>query len=240
MKKRQLLSLCSCKSHCKTFNAVTGRFEGTGRWIPRGTRDDHVRDEKRESARSLITLGGHGNRSKNLDYLLPSVPKDPSIHYPPSDARSCEDRDKSLLKCFEDEFSYLSSCPTTSLTKPLVFLNDPGFHGEFIPLSFDEMLMGNSGKYALCPSRQANEAFIYIEYRCCNILAHLDNIEGTEERDALALAISDHLVYLNHQKGIHWAQHRGTRTVPAQGATALLVVNTGQKEFLSLNILFLP
>jgi hypothetical protein len=188
-------------------------------------------------------LGGHGNHSKNLDYPLssPSVPKDPSSQYPSSEVSSPEDRDKSLLKCFEDEFSYLSSCPTTSLTKPLVFVNDPDFYGEFTPPPFDEMLMGNSGKYALCPYRQANEAFIYIEYRCCNILAHLGNIEGTEERDALALAISDHLVYLNHQKGVQWAQHRGANTVPAaQGATsglALLVVNTGEKKLFSLSIL---
>lgn len=62
------------------------------------------------------------------------------------------------------------------------------------------------------------------------MLAHLGNIKGTEERDALALAISDHLVYLNHQKGIHWARYRGT----VQGATsgpALLVVNAGEKFF---------
>ena len=224
MKKRQPLSLCTCKSHCRTFNAVTGRYEGIGRWIPRGTRDNHVRDEKR--GRSLITLGG-----KTLDSPPPpSISSGPSTQYPTSDNSPSKDRDKSLLKCFEDEFLYLTSCPTTSLTKPLIFLNDPDLNGEFISPEFEEMLMGNSGKYALCPHRQANEAFIHIEYRCCNMLAHLGNIKGTEERDALALAISDHLVYLNHQKGIHWARYRGT----VQGATsgpALLVVNTGEKFF---------
>ena len=224
MKKRQPLSLCTCKSHCRTFNAVTSRYEGIGRWIPRGTRDDHVRDEKR--GRSLITLGG-----KTLDSPPPpSISSGPSTQYPTSDNSPSEDRDKSLLKCFEDEFLYLTSCPTTSLTKPLIFLNDPDLNGEFISPEFEEMLMGNSGKYALCPHRQANEAFIHIEYRCCNMLAHLGNIKGTEERDALALAISDHLVYLNHQKGIQWARYRGT----VQGATsgpALLVVNTGEKFF---------
>lgn len=225
-KKRQLLSLCTCKSHCRIFNVVTGNYEGTGRWIPRGTRDNHIRDEKRGGSLIATFLGGRGS-SKVLENALPlSVPKDPSIQHPSS---SSDDRDISLLKSFEDEFLYLSSCPATSLTKPLIFLNDPVLHGEFIPPQFKEMLTGNSGKHALCPYRQANAAFIYIEYRCCNILAHLGNIEGMgPERDVLGLAISDHLVYLNHQKGVHWAQHRNG--VSTQGTASVPVVNTGEKD----------
>lgn len=219
-KERSPLCLCICKIHCRIFNIITGRYEGTGRWIPRGSRDNHARDEKRLRC------------ERKSDYPLPPLPNPSSL----------EDNNKSLITSFEDEFIYLSSCPITSLTKPLLFLNDPCLHGEFIPPQINEIIRGNTGKYALRPDRQVNEAFILVENRCYNILALLDNIESDEEsKNALAQAICDHLVHLNHQKGMHWAQHRG---IPqgsiTSGAPSLAVVNTGPHKFLSCTYYFLP
>lgn len=215
VKERLRLSLCTCKAHCKPLNIATGRYEGAGRWIPRGTRDNHVKDEKRGLRQRLLTLGDKSN-------LLPiSTPNLPIRQSPKADGGG------SVIKCFEDEFLYLSSCPTTSPKTMLLFVNDPRLHEEFNLPQPSEILSGNTGKYALRPDRQVNEAFIFVENRCCNILALLDNIDVEEEveeesRNTLAHAVFDHLVNLNHQKGVQWSQHRA----PSR-PSAFLVVNTG-------------
>lgn len=215
-KERSRLCLCTCTTHCRTFSVATCRYDGTGCWIPRGTRDNHARDEKRLRA----------ERSRKLDYQPPIPPPNP-----PS-----LEGNTSPIKCFEDEFMYLSSCPTTSLTKPLLFLNDPCLHGAFVPPQFGEIIRGNTGKYALRPDRQVNEAFIFVENRLCNILALLDNIDsGEDSKNALAQAVCDHLVHLNHQKGMQWAQYRGIlqgSAAPRSEAPSLVVVNPGARKFL--------
>jgi hypothetical protein len=109
-------------------------------------------------------------------------------------------------------------------------------HGEFTLPPIGEILCGNTGKYALRSDRQANEMFILVESRCCNILALLGNIDNREvSRNALAQAVVNHLVHLNHQKGMQWAHYRAP-----PGLSPFIVVNTGECKIPPLHLCFLP
>lgn len=99
---------------------------------------------------------------------------------------------------------------------------------------FPEILEPNAGIYALRPDLRINQAFIMTENRCCNIFTLLRTIKHSKDsRDALMQALVDHLVFLNYQKSLQWAQFRGgqsrgglTRT-PNGEAKSPLIVNSG-------------
>jgi len=212
-KERSAHCLCTCKAQCQILSPTTGRYYG--RWIPRSTRDAHVRDERNRRRQDNL------QRLRTLDPLAVT----PLIRV--------VNQDESISR-FRDEFLFLSNSPTTSLKNPLVFINNPLTNGEFVAPRFPEILEPNSGIYALRSDLRINQAFITTENRCCNIFAFLRTIRHSRDsRDALMQALVDHLVFLNYQKSLRWAQFRGgqstsglTRT-PSGEAKSPLIVNSG-------------
>jgi hypothetical protein len=217
-KERSSLCLCTCKAQCQILDPTTGRYDG--RWIPRTTRDVHVRDEKNR------------RRQRQLQHLHTL---DPSAVTLP--IRAVNQDDESISH-FQDEFLFLSHSPITSLKNPLVFTNNPLTNGEFVAPEFPEILEPNSGIYALRSDLRVNQAFIMTENRCCNIFTSLRTMKSSKDsRDALMQALVDHLVFLNYQKSLQWAQFRGgqspgglTRT-SNDGAKSPLIVNSGNYLF---------
>lgn len=141
--------------------------------------------------------------------------------------------DKELVARLRDEFLFLSSCPTTSAYKPLIFFNNPISNGEFVTTKFPKILEPNSGKYALRSDLHINQVFIMTENRCSTIYASLRVIKNARDsRDALMQDVVDHLVYLDQQKGYQWAQYR-TGQAPRGAPTSNnevrlpLIVNSG-------------
>jgi len=212
-KERSAHCLCTCKAQCQILSPTTGRYYG--RWIPRSTRDAHVRDERNRRRQDNL------QRLRTLDPLAVT----PLIRVVNQDE---------LISRFRDEFLFLSNSPTTSLKNPLVFINNPLTNGEFVAPRFPEILEPNSGIYALRSDLRINQAFITTENRCCNIFAFLRTIRHSRDsRDALMQALVDHLVFLNYQKSLQWAQFRGgqstsglTRT-PSGEAKSPLIINSG-------------
>jgi hypothetical protein len=216
-KRRSPLCLCTCKNQCLSLNPTNGRYEGSGRWVPRSTRDNHVRDDKR------------GRRQSQMQHLL----LDHTVATYPTQVADPVKEDNESVARLQDEFLLLSSCPTTSTNKPLIFVNSPISNGEFVTTKFPKILEPNSGKYALRSDRHINQVFIMTENRCCTIYASLQVMENSRDsRDALMQDVVDHLVYLDQQKGYQWAQYRigqAPRGMPTPNNEARLplIINSG-------------
>ena len=100
MPKRPKLSLCRCRSHCRTLNQVSGLYEGSGCWIPRTMRDRHVKDDRR-----LFQTGGMIGLRQSAG--------------PPRKAI------EGKIPLLRDEIQWLSKCPTSSFNLAFVFIHDP-------------------------------------------------------------------------------------------------------------------
>jgi len=223
-KMRSSLCLCTCKNQCLILNPTNGRYEGEGQWVPRSTHHNHIRDDRRRKMQRQI------QRSRSV--------LDRSALMQPPQMADPGNQDERSLSCFWDEFLFLSSCPTTFIKKPLIFVHNPVSNSEFLTTEFPDILKPNSGKYTLRPDQHVNQEFLMTENRCCNIFASLQAIKKSKDsKNSLMQAIVDHLVYLNQQKGLQWAQCRRGRT--ARGLPTLandearlpLIVNSGNCLF---------
>lgn len=199
MKKRPLIVICRCKSHCTSLNVVTGIYEGDGMPQSRSTRDRHARDDK-----NLI--------SSTVLYRAPPAPN--------------SSPDDWIRQIFE-EVQLLMEQPLTSVQYPLAFKFLPEENGPFVWPNDDNILNFNHGLHSL-NEHKANRPFLTLENRLQNLyflafrnLAQSD--DDTQDRiNTLLLYIRENIYNLIRTKEVEWAQQRGTRGVSGP------YVNTGE------------
>jgi len=193
------LVLCTCPSLCRIYNPVTGSHEGSGLWIPRSTRNDHIRDQRRSKA------------------LVPRMP----INSTQLDTCSAK------LDAMCAEVKWLSTLPITSSIKPLEFLHNPMTSGPHTLPSLSDMLKANYGMFSLKADRPVNQPLLTVEFRYAQIFNTLRTATYTprneEKGNTLHAMVYDELIRLNSQKGLQWSQQR-----VAHNSQGPVIVNTGR------------
>ena len=206
------LCICTCRSYCRTLNPILGVYEGSGCWIPRGTRDSHVRDDKRrfQNGTRIRAMAPHVN--SQVDHECD---------------KSYGAQATIKIKLLQDEIKWLSGCPVSSLATSFVFCNDPVSTGISIMPLQDETIRPNHGLYALRSDCGANSAFLHAENRYCNMLWTIHRMQGANVNplrlEETREMILEQLTRLNREKAFQWAQQR----VHVNDSGAILV-NTGK------------
>lgn len=186
MEKCPKLSLCRCRSHCRTLNQVSGLYERSGFWIPHSTRDQHVKDDRR-----LFQTGRMIGLRKSK-----AGPSRKAIE------------GKITLLC--NEIQWLSKSPTSSLNLAFIFLHDLISTGIFImPSEKNDPL--HSGSYALRPNHPANRSFLWAQdhyYSMIKTINFLKNEYLTSyfELEDIEQTIFEKLRCWNGEKAFQWAQ----------------------------------
>jgi hypothetical protein len=223
IRTRPKLCICTCRSYCRTLNPISGVYEGSGCWIPRGTRDSHVRDDRRrlQNGTRIRAMAPHVN--SQVDH---------------EGDKSYGAQATIKIKLLQDEIEWLSGCPVSSLATSFVFCNNPVSTGIFIMPLQDETIRPNHGLYALRSDCGANRAFLHAENRYCNMLWTIYRMQGANVNplglEETREMILEQLTRLNREKYFQWAQQR----VHVNDSGAILV-NTGKyKHTLSIFTLF--
>jgi len=81
-----------------------------------------------------------------------------------------------LLKC---EVEWYCQLPFTTPTTPLLFINNPALHGEYVLPAISELIRANHGLYALCSGIRANATFLIAEHHFCEIISLLMSKESS-------------------------------------------------------------
>ena len=207
--QRSRTSLCKCRSYCTTYNAWTRTYEG-GRLLPRSTRDNHMKDDKRLSASQharsrMLTLTQQSGRPSSFSMQV-------------EQPHGLEESLAAQLVLTENELSWHSQQPFTSLSAPLVFIQQPQNSGPFYVDPEVTTLEPNTGIYALNERCQVNAVFLSSERRLHEIMTNLSNIlchaesanpsNPTSTPDLLDQACNL-LMDMQRQKEYQWAQQRG-------------------------------
>ena len=181
--------ICKCKSHCTLFNPVTGAYEGDGHSVPRNTRDQHVKDDKRHD--QAITIA--------------TTP----LQFGESALLASQGIQSGWIQRIVDEISLLSSFPVTAHNKPLVFKHQPASNGVFQWPGDLEITIGNHGTYALAAGESANQAYLAVEQRLCELFSFVRHSHDTSEStNSLLDRLHRELCRLNREKEIEWSQQR--------------------------------
>ena len=182
--------ICKCKSHCTLFNPVTGTYEGDGHSIPRGTRDQHVKDDKRHDHDQAVAI-----------VTTPSQLAESALA-----SQGVRNR---WIQRIADEIPLLSSFPVTARNKPLVFKRQPASNGVFQWPGDLDMTIGNHGTYALATNESANQAYLAVEQRLCELFSFVRySHDNSEPTNSLLDRLHRELCRLNHEKEVEWSQQR--------------------------------
>jgi hypothetical protein len=108
-----------------------------------------------------------------------------------------------------DEISLLSSFLVTARNKPLVFKHQPASNGVFKWPGDLEITIGNHGTYALAAGESANQAYLAVEQRLCELFSFVRHSHDTSEStNSLLDRLHHELCRLNREKEIEWSQQR--------------------------------
>ncbi|KDR77504.1 hypothetical protein GALMADRAFT_65801 [Galerina marginata CBS 339.88] len=172
---------CKCKSHCTVLNPITGRYEGDGQLVSRGTRDNHTQDDKR-----LVI---------NAPAAAPTPVANPGENLWSSRIHAELDTLKDLV---------------IDLKVPLVFRNKPEDHGVFRWPTEVEIIIPNHGVHSLTQHR-VNREFLFTENRICQLVVLLSDRYGQDDQaKALLDRLFSELGHLTRQKEVQWTMQRGS------------------------------
>lgn len=163
------LVLCTCKSHCTTFDSTTQTFVGPGCSIPKSTALAHQKDDLRvehlesfsENVASRILE--HDSPPATLDTRLPT---------------------SSQHELFALETEVIDRMAWTPTDQALAFAVDPSPESEYQYPSFSEIHLANHGPHALDPSKRSNALYLENESRLCEILSRLKVLASTSDEAA--------------------------------------------------------
>lgn len=117
------------------------------------------------------------------------------------------DRVTTALQLIESELHLRLRLPTTSLAKPLVFVNKPADHGVY-ERERPRPLIPNSGIYRLQVGATANRDFLEHESRLWEMLGHIHLLPASDRKDELEARIMRELDRGSREKALHWGQQR--------------------------------
>ncbi|KAF4607040.1 hypothetical protein EYR38_001097 [Pleurotus pulmonarius] len=188
---------CHCRSHCAKWDPQTHSFIG-GKSVSRSTRDNHGRDDKRLHV-----------ESEDVAIPVASAPEEVG----------------GWLLLAQQEVAAMAALPSSSLNKPLVFINDPraATLGEYA-LHMDPR-HPNTGIHALQTNKRSNTAFLHSELRVAHLLSKASLLAESQEVNTLISSLEDYLHQLDCEKELHWSQQRNRNTVDRNGRP---VINTGK------------
>lgn len=207
---RPQIVICRCRSHCTTYNPITRLYEGSGQPQSRPTRDNHARDD-----RLLNSRIARRNIADNPPLLLPTTGSVLATW---------------LGQTFT-ECEILMNLPLSHPGRPLIFLNPPEANGPFVWPSTDEVLLPNTGLYALSNHR-SNQAFLTVAHRLHALLLDANHYIRTNQESqyltSLTIQLSEKMHQLMRLREVEWSQQRGASGVDAP------YVNTG-KGFIEIS-----
>lgn len=213
--KRAKAYICTCRSHCTSFNPSTGLYEG-GKLHTRGTRDNHRKDDE-------LRMIDENSTAPGIRHLAGKSKGNPEPH--PTDSHDQHERKAyaEWIELIEKEIEWYSGLPLTNQTVPLVFLNDPVSSGEYVQPSSHEMLHPNRGLYALKVGPHPNATYLAMENRFCELITFLRADAPHDIGDALINQLDEELIRMNQEKMLQWMKQRQEAHIES-GAT---LVNTG-------------
>lgn len=223
--KKSKTCLCTCRSHCTTYNASTNSYEGNGNMLPRGTRDNHLRDDKRLATQERTTSPSW--RSRIPSFRRRSLrPSSVEVEPPPLSPPSVEDANLNFIRLLKDELLWYCELPLSSPHRPLQFIHDPASNDQYATPPGEELLHPNAGLYALRLDCPCNTALLATESRLCEMVSLLTAMDRTEEGEALIERIQEELDLMSREKGVHWDEQRGNLSPDR------IFVNTGNFLFI--------
>lgn len=163
--------LCTCRSHCSTYDRQTGKYYG-GQYINRNTAYLHRRDDNRST--DLNRFAAH---------VASSVLEGPSLLGLQYNAQgtsplSLESQPQELLTLEREIRDRIFWTPTH---RPLVFAKDPVPDTPFENPLLAPDYVPNAGSCALDPSHPHNVAFLENESRLFEIHAQLEELKTPQE-----------------------------------------------------------
>lgn len=187
--------ICKCRSHCSSYDADTGLYNG-GQLVSRGTRDNHRKDDEMLAARE-------GSPPSN-------APRSPLRNHERLLSHQSKEMNSTSkwIALINEEVSWHLESSVTTPSLPLAFVNDPASHGEFTWPSSAELLRPNYGNFSLIPGRHANEPFLARENRFCELVTFAHTMEQSDELSALLDRLYDGLTRLQYEKELQWTGQR--------------------------------
>lgn len=214
-KSRPKICICTCRSYCTTYNSTTGSYEGS-QTLTRGTRYNHRKDDELEAQKQATTAGSRNSIDKHLQPAL-VVERDRKAY-------------AEWMELIEKEVVWYSSLPLTSQTSPLVFVNNPALHEDY--LAGAENIRPNHGLYALKVGPHANSTFLAMENRFCELFSFISTDSPPDIGDHLTNHLREEIARMNHEKMLQWTEQR-QKVHTRPGGTVL--VNTGNvRPFIGL------
>ncbi|KJA14089.1 hypothetical protein HYPSUDRAFT_72760 [Hypholoma sublateritium FD-334 SS-4] len=139
-------------------------------------------------------------------------------HYISRSNRDSHARDDQLQRALITEnpsFANIPSCkvqvlrtlPVTSRRIPLVFRNNPALSGPFGAPTDHEIVIPNRGMHALT-NDSANQAFLEIEARYCELCAFAQRMDPADEMTHLLDILHLELRRLTREKQVQWSEQR--------------------------------
>jgi len=213
--------LCTCKSHCTTYNHETGYYDG-GQFVNRIAAFRHRQDDRRSA-----TLDGFASHVASS--ILSETPglglirvSDDAATLSPLQTAALPGEVITLEGEIRDRISWMAT------GRRLVFATDPVSNLDFENPLASPHYIPNNGRYALNPSNPNNISFIENEGRLFEILGNLKTDTPAivqEVLDDLTDKVNMGLHRMMEHKRHEWERQQSKTRAIASGHT---VIKTGQ------------
>jgi len=191
------------------WNPDSCSHEG-GQQVTRSTHSCHLLDDQVHAAQEKATSPDGRQLRTNITIRpspCPDLDRNPDLNV------------WTLL--IEREVDWLSGLPLSSREVPLVFLNNPMDHTEYVWPATMSIIRPNHGLYALKTTDKANVVLLEMESRICELISYLSMVKHSESSIALEDQLYQEICRVNQEKEIHWSQQHG------QAIHGKIIVNTG-------------
>ena len=212
--------LCTCKSHCTTYNHETGTYDG-GQFVNRTAAFRHRLDDNRSATLDDFTSNVASsilNDAPGLRFIRDS---NAVVSPSPLQAAALPGEVITLEGEIRDRISW------TATGRPLAFATDPIPDLDFENPLTSSHYIPNAGPHVLHPSIPKNTAFIENESRLYEILGSLKTdilAVDQEVLDDLSDKVTTGLHRMMEHKKCEWERQRAKTRAIAKGYA---VVNTG-------------
>ena len=211
--------LCTCRSHCLTFNPETQVYEGEGTLIPKSTAANHRQDDLNSQALDSFT---ENIATQVLNYSYSPPPELDDEDPPPLGFHGQLPPSDDLYFVLEAEAVH--RCAWAPANRSLVFAAVPSPTLQYQYPSTSEMRIPNREPYALNPEDNTNAAYLQNESRLCEILVSLVRRPASEPRERLLVRVCEGLAAMEHHKETEWNRQRTGSIARRHGYS---VVETG-------------
>ena len=197
------LVLCTCRSHCTTFDYSTQTFVGPGHLIPKSTALAHRKDDF---------------RIENLDNFSGNIASHVLQHDPPPEIPDTHLPTTSQQELFVLEMEVIDRAMWTPAGQALVFAIDPPSELEYQYPRVSEVHLANHGPHALDPNKRSNALYLENESRLCEILSRLRVLTPkTDEAVGVEDKVYEGLRRMRRHKETEWNRQKRHSIVRQHG-----------------------